>query len=210
MMESEKNGEVGAVRKEKGKGVTWAVPVSEDSISTKSAVSSSFPRWKKGIAITDFVLRLGAIGAAMGSAVTMGTNEEQLPFFTQFLQFHAQWNQFPMFGFFVIANGVISGYAILSLPFSYACIVRPKAVAPRLLLVTFDTVMTGLITAAASAAAAIVYLGHNGSEEPNWMAFCSGFKNFCQAASQAVVTSFIASLFMISLVSLSPFALKPI
>jgi len=52
---------------------------------------------KKGIAILDFILRLGAIGAALGACVIMGTNEQILPFFTQFLQFHAQWDDFPMF-----------------------------------------------------------------------------------------------------------------
>ncbi|TKY63134.1 Casparian strip membrane protein 5 [Spatholobus suberectus] len=210
-MDSGKAGEVSAVTKvekkgtDKRKGVTWANPVSEDSVPTKAAPIS---RWKKGIAITDFVLRLGVIGAAMGSAVTMGTNEEQLPFFTQFLQFHAQWSQFPMFQFFVMANGVISGYTVLTLPFSYVCIVRPNALAPRLLLVTMDTVMMGLINTAASAAAAIVYVGHNGSREPNWMAFCQGYNNFCQAASQAVVTSFVAAVFFLCLVSLSALALK--
>lgn len=79
---------------DKGKGVTWAVPLSADS--TKASPIQN-QRWRKGVAITDFVLRLGAIGAALGSTVTMGTNEEQLQFFTQFLQFHAQWTQFPMF-----------------------------------------------------------------------------------------------------------------
>ncbi|RDX68432.1 hypothetical protein CR513_52585, partial [Mucuna pruriens] len=140
-MDTGKGGEVTMVEakgSEKGKGVTWAVPVSEDSVSSRKG--ALITRWKKGIAITDFVLRLGAIGAAMGSAVTMGNNEEQLPFFTQFLQFHAQWNDFPVFGFFVMANGVISGYAFLTLPFSYVCIVRPHAVGPRLLLMTMDTV----------------------------------------------------------------------
>ncbi|KAG4395963.1 hypothetical protein AAZX31_19G075000 [Glycine max] len=192
---------------DKGKGVTWAVSVSEkDSFSSTKA--APFSRWKKGIAVTDFVLRLGAIGAAMGSAVTMGTNEEQLPFFTQFLQFHAQWSDFPVFQFFVFANGVISGYAILSLPFSYVCIVQPHAVRPRLLLMTFDTVMMGLISVAAAGAAAIVYVGHNGSQDANWMAFCQGFTNFCQAASEAVVLSFVAAAFFLCLVPLSALALK--
>ncbi|KAK7395714.1 hypothetical protein VNO78_16281 [Psophocarpus tetragonolobus] len=191
---------------EKGKSVTWATPrVSEDSISTKVEAPTS--RWKKGIAITDLVLRLGAIGATIGSAVTMGSNEEQLPFFTQFFQFHAQWSQFPMFQFFVVANGFISGYAVITLPLSYVCIVRPLAVAPRLLLLTMDTVMMGLISAAASAAAAIVYVGHNGSREPNWIAFCQGFTNFCQTASLAVISSFVAAVFFLCLVSLSALAL---
>ncbi|KAK7262911.1 hypothetical protein RJT34_30492 [Clitoria ternatea] len=210
MMDSGKKGSVSAVTmvetkaNEKGKGVTWAVPVSVDSsVFTKDKL----PKWKKGIAITDFMLRLGVIGAAMGSAVTMGTNEEMLSFFTQFLQFHAQWNNFPMFQFFVVANGVVSGYSILALPFSYVCIVRPNAVGPRLLLFTFDTVMMGLITASASMAAAIVYVGHNGSREANWMAFCQGFTNFCQVGSEAVVISFVGAIFLLSLVLLSPVAL---
>lgn len=52
---------------------------------------------KKGIAILDFILRLSAIGSSLGAAALMGTNEQILPFFTQFLQFHAQWDDFPMF-----------------------------------------------------------------------------------------------------------------
>lgn len=68
--------------------------------------------------------------------------------------------------------------------------------------------MMGLITIAASSAAAIVYVGHNGSQHANWMAFCQGFTNFCQTASQAVVTSFVAVVFFMCLVSLSALALK--
>lgn len=42
--------------------------------------------------------------------------------------------------FFVIANAIVAGYLLLSLPFSIICIIRPYATAPRLLLVIFDTV----------------------------------------------------------------------
>ncbi|XP_061370704.1 casparian strip membrane protein 5-like [Gastrolobium bilobum] len=212
-MESGKKGEATTVtihekkNTSKGKGVTWDVPHSADSVSTKTGSHPRPAGWKKGIAIADFVLRLGAIGAAIGSAVIMGTNEEQLPFFTQFLQFHAEWNDFPIFQFLVVANGIISGYLILSLPFSFVCIVRPHAVGPRLLLITLDIVMMGLITASASSAAAIVYLAHNGSQEANWIAICQGYTNFCQAASEAVVISFLAAIFFVCLVSLSAFAL---
>lgn len=52
---------------------------------------------KKGIAITDFVLRLGAIAAALGAAATMGTADETLPFFTQFFQFEASYDDLPTF-----------------------------------------------------------------------------------------------------------------
>lgn len=80
----------------KGKTIAAATPPSATLVSTKA---TPLPRggWKKGVAIIDFILRLGAIGAALGAAVLMGTNEQILPFFTQFLQFHAQWDDFPIF-----------------------------------------------------------------------------------------------------------------
>lgn len=191
----------------KGKAVAGAAPPSATQVSTKA---TPLPRggWKKGVAIIDFILRLGAIGAALGAAVLMGTNEQILPFFTQFLQFHAQWNDFPMFEFFVVANGAAGGYVILSLPFSIVCIVRPLAVGPRLLLVVLDTVMMALVIAAASSAAAVVYLAHNGSQDANWIAVCQQFTNFCQVSSEAVVVSFIAAIFFACLIVVSSLALK--
>lgn len=73
----------------KGKGII--------AVASTKATPLPTAGWKKGLAIVDFVLRLGAIGATMGAAVMMGNTEQILPFFTQFLQFHAQWNEFPMF-----------------------------------------------------------------------------------------------------------------
>ncbi|MFQ6671226.1 hypothetical protein Gotur_035837 [Gossypium turneri] len=52
---------------------------------------------KKGIASGDFVLRLFAMGAALGAAVTMGNNQQILPFFTQFIEFLAQYNDITTF-----------------------------------------------------------------------------------------------------------------
>lgn len=48
----------------------------------------------------------------------------------------------------------------------------------------------------------------NISDEANWMAFCHGFTNFCQAASEAVVLSFVAAAFFLCLVPVSALALK--
>lgn len=53
--------------------------------------------WKKGVAIFDFVLRLAALGAALGATATMGTTDETLPFFTQFFQFQAEYDDFEVF-----------------------------------------------------------------------------------------------------------------
>ncbi|KAL6005339.1 hypothetical protein ACLOJK_005905 [Asimina triloba] len=96
--------------------------------------------WKKGVYVFDFALRLAAIAAALAATITMGTTDETLPFFTQFFRFHASYDDFPPLMFFVIANAIVSGYFVLSLPFSLVTIVRPQAVGLRLLLLVFDTV----------------------------------------------------------------------
>nr|P0DI41.1 RecName: Full=Casparian strip membrane protein 3; Short=VuCASP3 [Vigna unguiculata] len=191
----------------KGKTIAEATPPSVTVVSTKVTPS---PRggWRKGAAILDFILRLGAISSAIGAAAVMGNNEQILPFFTQFFQFHVQWDDFPMFQFFVFANGAAVVFLILSLPFSIVCIVRPFAVGPRLLLVIVDIFAMALVIAAASAAAAVVYLAHNGSQDANWIAICQQYTDFCQVTSQAVVASFVAAVFLICLIVLSSVALK--
>ncbi|GMJ12039.1 Casparian strip membrane domain protein 4 [Hibiscus trionum] len=164
--------------------------------------------FNKGLGIADFLLRLGAITAALEAAATMGTSDQTLPFFTQFFQFQAGYDDFTTFMFFVIAMALIGGYLVLSLPFSIVTIVRPYAVAPRLLLFILDTVALTLTTAAGAAAAAIVYLAHNGNPNTNWLAICNQFGDFCQTVSGAVVASFVTVVVLIVLIVLSGFALK--
>nr|GMD56085.1 casparian strip membrane protein 2-like [Ipomoea batatas] len=96
--------------------------------------------WRRGVAVLDFILRLCALVAALAAAVTMATSDQSLPFFSQFFQFQASYDDLPAFPYFVVANGIASGYLVLSLPFSIICIVRPHLVGPRLLLFILDTV----------------------------------------------------------------------
>ncbi|KAE8718980.1 Casparian strip membrane protein 1 [Hibiscus syriacus] len=174
-------------------------------IATAREEKSGF---KKGLGIADFLLRLGAIIAALAAAATMGTSDETLPFFTQFFQFEASYDDLPTFMFFVIAMALVGGYLVLSLPFSIVTIVRPHSVPPRLLLFILDTVALTLTTAAGAAATAIVYLAHNGNPNTNWLAICQQFGDFCQKVSGAVVASFVTVVVFILLILLSGFALK--
>ncbi|XP_011004683.1 PREDICTED: casparian strip membrane protein 3 [Populus euphratica] len=164
--------------------------------------------YKKGLAIFDLVLRLGAVVTALAAAAAMGTSEQTLPFFTQFFQFQASYDDLPTFQFHVIAMAIVSGYLVLSLPFSIVAIVRPHATGPRLLLIILDTVALTLNTAAAAAAAAIVYLAHNGNSSANWLAICQQFGDFCRKASGAVVASFIAAVLLLFLIVISALALR--
>ncbi|KAJ6743228.1 CASP-LIKE PROTEIN [Salix viminalis] len=164
--------------------------------------------YRRGIAIFDFVLRLGAIVTSLAAAAAMGTSDETLPFFTQFFQFQASYDDLPTFQFFVIAMAIVAGYLVLSLPFSIVAIVRPHAAGPRLLLLVLDTVALTLNTAAGAAAAAIVYLAHNGNSKTNWLAICNQYGDFCQKVSGAVVASMITVAIFVFLIVLSAFALR--
>ena len=52
---------------------------------------------KRGLAIFDIVLRIGALSSALAAAATMGTSGQTLPFFTQFFQFEASYDDLPTF-----------------------------------------------------------------------------------------------------------------
>ncbi|XP_048436726.1 casparian strip membrane protein 2-like isoform X2 [Pyrus x bretschneideri] len=140
----------------------------------------------------------------------MGSSDEILPFFMQFFQFSASYDDLPTFQFFVIAMGIVGAYLVLSLPFSIVTIIRPHAVAPKLVLLIFYTLALALNTSAAAAAAAIVYLGHNGNSDANWLAICQQFGDFCPQSSGAVVSAFVAVVIFVILILLSASALRKV
>ncbi|KAJ4835397.1 hypothetical protein Tsubulata_010561 [Turnera subulata] len=176
--------------------------------STAKWAKSSVPKGvNRGVSILDFILRILAFIATLGSAIAMATTNETLPFFTQFIRFRAEYDDLPTLTFFVVANGIVSGYLLLSLPLSIFNIVRSSAQNSRVILVIFDTAMLALLTAGASAAAAIVYLAHNGNPRANWFAICQQFNAFCERISGSLIGSFIGVAIFVVLILLSAVAL---
>ncbi|XP_020552577.1 casparian strip membrane protein 3-like [Sesamum indicum] len=138
MMDSTKNTEETAInipesKSTKGKHVVYT--------ATTTATPHHQARWKRGVGIFDFILRICALVAALAATTTMGTTDQTLPFSTQFFQFQASYDDLPTFMFFVVANAIASGYLVLSLPFSIVGIVRPSAAGIKLLLLILDTVL---------------------------------------------------------------------
>ncbi|XP_057481853.1 casparian strip membrane protein 3-like [Actinidia eriantha] len=174
------------------------------------APKSSTPKSgvNRGVSILDFILRLIAIMATLGSAIAMGTTNETLPFFTQFIRFRARYDDFPTFTFFVVANSVVCAYLVLSLALSIFHIIRSAAQGTRVVLILLDTVMLALLTAGASAAAAIVYLAHKGNTRVNWFSICQQFNSFCERISGALIGSFGGIMLFILLILLSAVALS--
>ncbi|KAF3778205.1 Casparian strip membrane protein 3 [Nymphaea thermarum] len=198
-----------------GEGPSSSVEAAEGSMAEKGTLAAAVgPRRfigggiSRGIAVVDFLVRLAALATALAAAIAMGTTQQTLPFFTQFIQFEANYDDLPAFSFFVIATGIVAGYIVISLLFSILSIVRPRAACPRLTLLIFDVIMLALTTAAASASAAIVYLAHNGNSGTNWLPICQQFDSFCQRTSGATVAAFITVVLFIFLVLLSAVMLR--
>ncbi|XP_050228849.1 casparian strip membrane protein 1 [Mercurialis annua] len=192
-------------------GESSAVAKGKAPLIGVSNYTSSYEKkggYKKGIAIFDFIMRLGGVISALSAAAIVGTSDETLPFFTQFFQFEAGYDDFPTFQFFVIAMGLVAGYLVLSLPFSVVGIIRPHALGIRLFLLISDTIALTLNTAAGAAAAAVVYLAHNGNQSANWLAVCQQFGDFCQNVSGGVVASFASVVVFVVLVVVSAVALR--
>ncbi|KAE8021713.1 hypothetical protein FH972_007579 [Carpinus fangiana] len=162
----------------------------------------------RGVSILDFILRIVAFLGTVGSAIGMATTNETLPFVTQFVRFRAEYNDLPMFTFFVIANSIVSAYLLLSLPLSIFHILRSSAERSRILFIFLDTAMLGLLTAGASAAASIVYLAHKGNAKANWFAICRQFNSFCERTSGSLIGSFLGVVAFILLILLSAVALS--
>jgi len=57
--------------------------------------SNQMGNMKRGVSVLDFILRLIAIVCTLASAIAMGTTDESLPFFTQFVRFRANYDDLP-------------------------------------------------------------------------------------------------------------------
>ncbi|KAK6128358.1 hypothetical protein DH2020_012639 [Rehmannia glutinosa] len=175
-----------------------------------SKISGSAPKTgvNRGVAVLDFILRIVAIIATLASAIAMGTTNESLPFFTQFIRFRAKYNDLPTFTFFVVANSIVSAYLVLSLALSIFHILKSGAQKSRVVLIFFDTAMLALLSAGASAAAAIVYLAHKGNTRTNWFAICQQFNSFCERISGSLIGSFGGMIVFILLILTSALTLS--
>ncbi|XP_058772499.1 casparian strip membrane protein 1 [Vicia villosa] len=163
---------------------------------------------KRGLSIMDFILRIVAGVATLASAVAMATTNERLPFATAFIQFRAEYDDLPSFVFFVMGNSVVCGYLVLSLILSIFHIVRSTAVKTRILLIVLDMVMMGILTAAASAAASIVYIAHYGNTQANWFPICQQYNSFCERISGSLIGSYIAVALFVIIIILSQIAIS--
>jgi len=68
--------------------------------------------------------------------------------------------------------------------------------------------MMGLLAAAASAAASIVYIAHYGNTQANWFPICQQYNSFCERISGSLIGSYIAVALFIIIILLSQSAIS--
>ncbi|KAL1804312.1 hypothetical protein DCAR_0935969 [Daucus carota subsp. sativus] len=161
----------------------------------------------RGMTILDVILRLVAIASTVAGAVVMATSDQQLQFFTQVAVFNVEYDDFSTLRYFVVINSLAAAYFALSIPLALMQIARSAAKQSRALLIIMDTVTLGLLMSAASAAAAILFLAHNGNNSANWNSICNQFTDFCHRASGSLIGSFIAIVILMLLIFMSTAAL---
>ncbi|CAL5055843.1 unnamed protein product [Urochloa decumbens] len=154
----------------------------------------------RGLAVLDLILRFVAVIGTVGSAIAMGTTNQTLPFFTQFLLFKAQYDDLPTLTFFVVVNSIVAAYLVLSIPLSIVHIIRSRAKYSRLVLVFFDAHRR-------PRRSCTWRLAHKGNARANWFAICQQFDAFCKRISGSLIGSFVAMALLVLLVVLSAAAL---
>lgn len=181
-------------------------------VNEEGAAETSPPPPSRAISLIDFMMRIVAAVSTMGSAIAVATSttSQTLPStFTNFIRFNSrQYQDFPTFTFFVVSNAIATAYLILSLTLSVFHIFKTAAKVTRTVLVILDTTILSLLTAGASAAAAIAYIAHKGSDEAKWYGICERYNSLCERVSGALVGSFMGILALMLLIFLSAVALS--
>ncbi|KAK1362068.1 Casparian strip membrane protein 3 [Heracleum sosnowskyi] len=181
--------------------------VSQTETGGTSKISFPTAGNNRGMLILGIILRIAAIVSTIASAVYMTMSDEQLQLFTQVSIFSVEYEDFSTLRYFVVINSIVSAYFAFSIPLAMIHIARSTAKQSRAVLIIMDMVTLGVLTSAASAATAIMFLAHNGNSSANWNAICNQYTGFCNKASASLIGSFVAIVILMFLISMSTVAL---
>ncbi|GFQ05022.1 casparian strip membrane protein 1 [Phtheirospermum japonicum] len=153
-------------------------------------------------------MRIVAAISTLGSTIAVGTTNRTLPFLAQFVRLKFQSRDLPTFTFFLVSNAIATAYLVISLVLSIFHILKSDAKVTRTVLIILDMIILSLLTAGASAAAAIIHLAHKGNAQANWVSICQQYGSFCERVSGSLAGSFIGVLVLMLLIILSAVALS--
>ena len=100
--------------------------------------------------------------------------------------------------FFIVTNGIVCGYSVLSLVISSANKGRRQGLA--LLITVMDIVVLSLLFSSLGAAGAVGVVGERGITKVGWNKVCDVYGKFCSHIIAAIAISFLGTIFYLSLV----------
>ncbi|KAI6683959.1 hypothetical protein NL676_029872 [Syzygium grande] len=147
------------------------------------------------------VLRLLAMALTLAAAVVLGVDKQTKTVPVQVspslpplhVPVTAKWRYLSAFVYFVVANGIASGYAAFSLLLLFANKAgRSRALASAVAIA--DIVMVALLFSGAGAATAVGVIGRQGNSHLKWGKVCNVFDKFCDRVAISIGLSLLGSL----------------
>ncbi|KAK1380213.1 hypothetical protein POM88_026957 [Heracleum sosnowskyi] len=113
----------------------------------------------------------------------------------------------PTFRYFMVAVAASSLYSLVTTILAFINLFNKGFSRSRDLLTqlitTMDVVMLGIVGSASGAASAVTYIGLRGNYNLDWDAICDSYDTFCFHIGFSVISSLLASLVLIILISFS-------
>ncbi|XP_057797470.1 CASP-like protein 1C1 [Salvia miltiorrhiza] len=141
------------------------------------------------------VLRLVALGASVSAIVIMVSSHDSAQLFS--MKFDAKYSHTPTFKYFVLVNGIASGYTFILLFF-------PSKSSCAHIILLLDLMMALVLDSSISACVAIGQVGKKGNSHAGWLPICGQVPKFCDHVTGAIAAGFIAAIayFLVLLYSL--------
>ncbi|KAJ1697125.1 hypothetical protein LUZ63_005637 [Rhynchospora breviuscula] len=163
---------------------------------------------ERRVKIGEVVLRLAMCGLGVLTCALIGTDTQVRTIFS--LEKKAKFSDMRALVFLVIANGIASGYSLIQgvrclVAMSRGSVLFNKALAWAIF--SCDQVMAYVLLAAVAAAMQSAVLGEFGQPEMQWMKICNLYRKFCNQVGEGLVSSFLASLSMVTISFVSAFNL---
>ncbi|CAA7396057.1 unnamed protein product [Spirodela intermedia] len=179
---------------------------SMETASEKKMTTGNMERAAEGGAKSSFntaetILRVLSMGLCLAALVVMLKNTESSSEYGS-----VSYRDLSGFRYLVYANGICAAYSLLS-AFYTTKAPRPANPARAWTLFFCDQMLTYVLLAAASAAAEILYLTHNGDDQVTWSKVCDMFGPFCRLAVASTGVTFGAAACYVGMSLVSSYCL---
>ncbi|WOH12956.1 hypothetical protein DCAR_0832465 [Daucus carota subsp. sativus] len=164
--------------------------------------------------VAEVVLRILLFLFSLAALLILLTSKQTIELRTRDPPYHGpfslKYNTYsPAFKYFLVAVSASSVYSLITTVFAFLnlCIKGSSRSGDVLyqLITTLDVVMLGILGSASGAATAITYVGLRGTSNSvfEWYSICDYYDTFCLHIGLSVISSLLASLVLIILISFS-------